>query len=391
MGEPSDALGGDVSARSPTHATTRDVDSEYRTLFECAPDAQLVTTADGRIVEANDRATHLLGAPRDRLCDLALESLVPVDERGALRQHVARLVRREWRGTSEWDTTIRPLHREPFTARLRACLVDLPAADTQRLQWSLHDVTVERSAGSTVPTTSGEASRRASRPDDDARWRHTFMTAAAHDLRSPLAGVRAFAETLLEREGELTRDQRQAFLARIVQATNRMTRLIDDLLELDGATQGRITAYRVPTDLGRLVHDVVDDVDAREHRVEAQVDDAPVLEVDPLRIRQVVTNLLENALAHTPEGTTVRVRATGTPDGGGLLVVEDDGPGVPVEVADRMFQPFVSHPTTADAPGSHGLGLSLVRLFVELHGGIVAHQRPEGGGARFVVDLPRSD
>lgn len=218
-------------------------------------------------------------------------------------------------------------------------------------------------------------------------WRTAFLAAASHDLRSPLAGIRAHAETLLERAHDLTDEQRTLFLQRILQTSDRLSALLDDLLDLDRATRGVVELQRVPTAVGAFVRDVVTDHPTRGREVEVVVADAPRVLADQLRLGQVLGELLDNALVHTPPDAAVTVIVAGH-RGGVRVVVEDDGPGVPEAVRDRLFAPFVSGGTdTAGEPHS-GIGLSLVELLVRLHGGEVHHEDRPGGGARFVVDLP---
>ena len=123
------------------------------------------------------------------------------------------------------------------------------------------------------------------------------------------------------------------------------------------------------------------------HEVAADVEDGLTGSFDDVRLGQIVANLLANALSHTPEGTSIRVAAHAT-DTGVRVVVEDTGPGVPQEVVDTLFSPFVTHPAYPGARGGTGLGLALVQLYAELHGGGAHLESPEDGGARFVVDLP---
>lgn len=219
-------------------------------------------------------------------------------------------------------------------------------------------------------------------------WRSAFLAAAAHDLRSPLSGIRAHAETLIERADDLSDDQRTSFLHRIVHTADRLSALLDDLLDLDRATRGAVELQRVPTAVGPFVREVVADHPTDDRAVEVSADDdLPEVLVDRRRFGQVVGQLLDNALAHTPPEATITVVVVGH-DVRVRVVVEDDGPGVPETVRDRLFVPFVS--AAPDGTGDHhsGIGLSLVDLLVRLHGGTVHHEDRPGGGARFVVDLP---
>jgi signal transduction histidine kinase len=169
--------------------------------------------------------------------------------------------------------------------------------------------------------------------------------------------------------------------------TGRLSRLIEDLLDVDRLASGLVTAYREPHDLVELVHRVIDGQPLAGRYLD--VDLQPITaSVDPVKLERVVANLLANAVRHRPAGARVRITVRRT-DGATLLVVEDDGPGVDPTYLEQTFEPFVQAPAQHDAPQpGTGLGLTLTREFVALHGGrITATNRP-GGGIRFEVVLP---
>ena len=140
------------------------------------------------------------------------------------------------------------------------------------------------------------------------------------------------------------------------------------------------------TDVGLLVQRVVDHADIRDRTVVVSADPVQV-NIDPSKLERILENLLSNEARHTPPGTHITVRA-GLIDEGILLEVEDDGPGIPPEARDRIFQPFAKgRQRSPDAPGA-GVGLALVAGFAELHGGRAWVEESESGGARFKVLIP---
>jgi signal transduction histidine kinase len=165
-----------------------------------------------------------------------------------------------------------------------------------------------------------------------------------------------------------------------------MRRLVADLLLLARADAGRAVPH-VPVDLGAVVVEAAAELEPVAVEHELTVDAAPgvVIEGAHDELHRLALNLMENAVKHTEAGTPVRaiVRADGQD---ALLIVEDDGPGVPDELAGRVFERFVRG--GSDRAGSSGLGLSIVRAVAETHGGTVALERSAGGGARFIVRLP---
>jgi PAS domain S-box-containing protein len=216
----------------------------------------------------------------------------------------------------------------------------------------------------------------------------TFLQAVSHDLRTPLTTVLGIALTL-ERRAGLPADDVADLLHRLSSNARKLDGLLADLLDLDRLARGTLSPRRQMIDIGELTRRVVDEVGvAADHTV---VVDAPAarIAVDAPKVERIVENLVVNAARHTAADTTIWVRVQ--PDSGGvLLVVEDEGPGVPVQLREQVFQPFRKGRNVADhAPGS-GIGLALVARFASLHGGRAWVQDRPGGGASFRVFLPHS-
>src|SRR6266540_1744994 len=220
--------------------------------------------------------------------------------------------------------------------------------------------------------------------------RTTILHGVTNALRTPLAAVLGFALTLARADLDLSVDESRDIAVRIAVNARKLDRLLTDLLDLDRLDRGIMEPARHPTDLGALVRRVVRDselaaqrdIDIRAHSVE--------LSLDPAKVERIVENLLANAVRHTPSGTRVWVRVEPV-GGGGLLTVEDDGPGVPEELRTEVFEPFRRGPDApSHAPGV-GVGLSLVARFAALHGGRAwVEGREGGGGASFRVFLSAS-
>lgn len=214
----------------------------------------------------------------------------------------------------------------------------------------------------------------------------TLLHAVSHDLKGPLAGILGAMQTIRrDDELHLTADEREALYEVIEHSGRKMNRLIDDLLDLDRIDRGKVHPQRRPTDVGELARRVVaDTAQLDDHPVRVRAD-AVMVEVDPSKVERVIENLLVNAARYTPPGTAVLVQVTARPDGIDL-VVEDDGPGIPDELKDVLFEPFRQG---EDSSGrGMGIGLSLVQRFAELHGGSARIEDAATGGARFVIELP---
>jgi two-component system sensor histidine kinase BaeS len=214
--------------------------------------------------------------------------------------------------------------------------------------------------------------------------RRGLLADVTHELRTPLSVVRGNLEAIAD--GVYAADE--ARLGALIEQTRVMARLLDDLQLLSTAESGTLRLEREPTDLGALAADVVAAFAPRagEAQVELTADAAalPPLDVDPVRIRQLLENLVANALRHTPAGGRVTVAVAG--DGSAVeLVVTDTGPGIAAEELDRVFDRYAR---SADSGGS-GLGLAIARGLVTAHGGTIVAERAAAGGAAFRVRLPQ--
>ncbi|WP_100448358.1 sensor histidine kinase [Glycomyces xiaoerkulensis] len=224
------------------------------------------------------------------------------------------------------------------------------------------------------------------RAHDSERRMREFIADASHELRTPLTNVRGYSELVRANPG-MPENERQHYIGQIEEAAKRMGLLVGDLLHLARLDQERPVETE-PVDLALLGHEAVSShsVVAEDYRFEFEsVPGAPTVVVaDRARMRQVIDNLLSNAVRHTPPGTTVTV-AVAAEDDEVVLRVADDGPGMESEVADRVFERFFRSDGVTH-PGS-GLGLAIVAAIVRSHGGSVSVRSEPGGGTEFTVRL----
>jgi signal transduction histidine kinase len=221
-----------------------------------------------------------------------------------------------------------------------------------------------------------------------------FVADASHELRTPLTSVLANLELLAD---ELHGDQGDAARSAL-RSSQRMRRLVADLLLLARTDVGRVVAHE-PCDLAQIVVEAAGELGSvsEAHDIELDVGRAGPIIVEGARdeLHRLTINLIENALRHTPPGSEIRIstRVVGVPGSGAgatggqaELIVEDNGPGVPSDLAPTLFERFVRG--AGDRGGSFGLGLAIVRAVAESHGGSVRLEDRLPHGARFVVDLP---
>ncbi len=373
----------DVTERKQTEQALRDAAAKFQTLAEQIPAVtyieQLGETA--MPIYMSPQYEAILGfTPEERLATPGLwESRLHPEDRDRVLAEVAAMSDHVGR----WSLEYRMLHRDGHAVWLRDEAVLVRAADGTPLfhQGVLFDISDSKLAEQELERALDEL-RRADEIKD------AFLTAVSHDLRTPLSTILGNAITL-EHGDELglSSADRAELLHALAGKARRLTDLITDLLDMDRLSRGAIEPRFAPDEIGGLVARLVRDTDALGGR-RVELDVWPVVAVvDRAMVERIVENLLVNAAKHTPADATVWVRVH--PLGTGVeLVVEDDGPGVPETLRDRLFRPFERGPSaTPHAPGV-GLGLSLVARFAELHGGRAWVGERPGGGASFHVVLP---
>ncbi|MEA2662934.1 MAG: two-component system, OmpR family, sensor histidine kinase KdpD [Chloroflexota bacterium] len=218
-----------------------------------------------------------------------------------------------------------------------------------------------------------------------------LLGAVSHELRTPLASIMASAGSLRQKDVTWSDAERDQFHESIEQEVKRLDRLVGELLDLSRIDAGHLVLQRQYHALDALVDDVLGRLrhTTEAHRIRVDVpEDLPPVSVDYLRIDQVLSNLLENAVRYAPPGTLIEI--AGRVENGALRIeVTDEGPGVAGEDRERVFAPFhrLERGDRGPVKGA-GLGLAIARRLVEAHGGRIWVEAGPGRGARFVVTLP---
>jgi signal transduction histidine kinase len=231
-----------------------------------------------------------------------------------------------------------------------------------------------------------QALRQADRHKDE------FIAMLGHELRSPLAAISSAAELLQATDESGERRWSEEVIQR---QTRQISRLVDDLLDISRISSGKLVIHRQPTDLRPIVERAVDVVrplvEEREQSIFVELESRPLpLDADPARVEQILVNLLTNAAKYT--GPNGKITLNATRDGAGQIVIRitDNGVGIDPEMLGKVFDLFTQVDRTLDqSRGGLGLGLTLVRRLVELHGGqVAAHSEGLGRGSQFVIRLP---
>ena len=350
---------------------SRRVDSTrtgLRSLADYYPDGILGATRDGVVTILNAHGAALLGVDVEEAAGLPLsEVLKLLDQDG-----------RTWLHVNQPFESISTVRGVPEQSWLNAAGEEV--LTTARL---VRDEPLGRVLGIAVGLRSGRGRAILDRERSD------LVATVAHELRSPLTGVKGFVQALLNRWDKLSDDQRKLMLETVNADADRLARLIAELLDVARIDTGRLQLYPRPSSAQVLVGRVVASIEsgtARTITLESE-DDLPEVFADPDKFTQVVTNLVENAVRHGLGTVTVHLRARHADIPGVRIMVDDEGDGIPAELRKRVFTKFW---TTGESGGS-GLGMYIVGGLSRAHGGHVTITEAPGGGARVIVDWPTAD
>jgi len=376
----------DITRRNLTQKKLRETESRYRALVEQIPAVLYVDEPNDRdkTLYISPQVEPILGLPVYEWLEdhnLWYNHLHPDDRELAYRTYRSGV--RNGRPFSHEYRLQTPLG----TIWIRDDAVVLSQDDGRVLvQGVMFDITEEKVAEATLLESEAREREAASQLRALDAMKNTFLAAVSHELRSPLTAVLGLALTLEMQTLEPA--EAEDLLHRLAANARKLDRLLTDLLDIDRLSRGIVTPQLHPTDIGALVRRTIEAADFLGDRHVLVEADPVVVSVDRGKIERIVENLLVNTVRHTTGETQVWVRVRSSVDGGVLLVVEDDGPGIPKGIREAIFEPFRQGPTkSAHSPGT-GIGLSLVLQFAQLHGGRAWVQDRQGGGASFHVAIP---
>ncbi len=362
-------IGGRVRRRGDLVAALHSEAARHRALFDAAPEGIMTFDRDGIIRNANPAAHRLFGYGKGRLIGISgADTLAPYDRERAL----AAMVDPENIAKGGLQAEYAGLHATGATFPMQASLTYAPPGEEWFTQVFIRDISRQR---------------------DAERLKDEFVSTVSHELRTPLTSI-AGSLGLIAGGAVGALPEKAARLIAIAQSNSqRLVRLINDVLDMEKLTSGSLPFHIVETSLKDVAERSMEMTRgyADQLGVELTLEAGETgLEVrgDPDRLIQVVTNLLSNAAKYSPRGEAVRVRVQG--DGASThLTVADKGPGVPEAFRDRIFSRFAQADAT-DARGKSGtgLGLYIAKEIVERHGGRLWFESPKGGGAIFHLELP---
>jgi PAS domain S-box-containing protein len=366
----------DVDDQHRAEGALRRSDERMHLAVEASPTGMLLVNASGKIVMANSRSAEMFGYEgSSALVGSGIDGLVPVGARdGHQRLRADYMIAPSARPMGPG----RELHarrRDGTEFPVEIGLTPLDTDEGPLVLASVLDITERKRAEDALQRANQELQQK-------NREIEQFVYAVSHDLKAPLVTCEGFLGILRKRLDQDDRSGVDECVTRVHRATRRMGEMIDDILRL--SRLGKLTQELEPVSLGPLIQQVVADLPAafEEHRVQVDVgDDLPVVRGNRNALQEVLENLLTNAFKYgrSSSGGSVRIGAKDFP-GEHRVFIEDDGPGIPLESREAIFQMY--HRLEDDTEGT-GMGLAIVLRIMQLHGGRAWVDDGRSGGARF--------
>jgi len=374
------------------------VDSLHRfsELLESAPDAILELDSEGRIMLLNRMAEQLFGYTRGELLGQTVETLVPEALRGAHHRHRTEYLDQPVTRPMGSGLKLEARRKDGSHFPVEISLSPGKSVTGFRVTAIIRDVTERRQMEDQLRVVQEkyvhELELRNKESEQANQLKTEFLSNMSHELRSPLHTIIGFSELLAEElEGSLN-DKQQRFIGHILRDSQHLLDLINDLLDLTKIEAGRLELQHEAFPIKAVIEETISSVrpraTAKSVEIPTDVSIPTVVFADRLRLKQILHNLLTNAVKFTPNGGKVRVEA-GHRDRFAEISVSDTGIGIPEDQHQAVFDKFYQV-RTATKGGSEGtgLGLAITKRLIELHGGSIWLQSELGKGSRFTFTIP---
>ncbi|QDL11758.1 PAS domain-containing sensor histidine kinase [Brasilonema octagenarum UFV-E1] len=361
----------------------------YQELFDFAPDGYLVTNTDGKILQANQAATQLLNISKSFLIGKALVNFVPEEERRAFRNQFSGLS--DIGRMQEWEIRLQARQGNIFDASLSVTPVFAPQDKFQGLRWLVRDITSRKQAEEKLRLIQKENLEL----QEVAHIKTQMMSVLSHELRTPLNSILGFSQLLLQRYYNLFPVELRDMIERIIKSGKHLLALIENMLDFSKLERDKLELNPEEFNLVELVRASTEELRCLAEQknlslvLHANIEN-PIVINDSVRLRQILVNLISNAIKFTDTGG-VFVEVQQRNQHQVVLMVKDTGIGIPESELAHIFQEFwqVDKSTTRKY-GGIGLGLAIADKLVRLMNGRITVESTINQGSTFRIQLPRN-
>ena len=368
----------------------RVADNRFRGVIESAPDAMVIVSDNGAIELVNGQVIRLFGYEREELIGQPIEVLMPLRYRGRHPEHRRRFVRSPRLRPMGANLQLSALRKDGTEFPVEISLSPIESDGIVSVCATIRDVTARRQVEQSQRLAAEREREASARLREVDRLRTDFLATVSHELRTPLTAIKGFAEWLMGSWDTTDEARKRDMIQRIHHAGGRLDFLIQDLLDFSRLERGKLRIDLAPHRLAGLVEESLrNTATALEgNEVDDGIDPDLEVMVDKGAILRVIENLLTNAAKFSPRGSTIHLSAETSPTTV-VLSVRDEGVGIPEEEHEKVFDRFYRSPATATSAPGTGIGLAIVKHFVEAQGGTVELRSVVEEGCDFRVSLPR--
>lgn len=370
----------DITERYQMEEALRSAAQKWRATFDGIGEAICLTDVTDKIIQCNQAFAELIGIPFNEIISHKYEEFI------AFTEPVSKNPLETMRTTPE-----RQIHSYQRNDRWFNLIIDPVFDENNHFNGTvtiLSDITQSKNAAEKLQQAFQLETELRRKLEEEMRRRIEFTRALVHELKTPLTPILASSELLTE---ELTEEPYLSLAKNVNKGAINLNRRIDELLDLARGEVGLLTLNLQPVDTSSLFEEVIEYMrpvaTGNKQALISEIPPLPVIYGDEERIRQILINLLDNALKYTPAGGQITVRA-GAEDGRVVVEVQDTGGGIDEEDQKRLFQPYHRLEGDRERFSGLGLGLSLVKRLVELHGGAMSLRSRKGAGSTFSFALP---
>lgn len=365
-----------------------------RGILESLPDPTILVNQEGRITLASPQTERVFGYAPDELIGQPVEILMPERYRSVHGQHMRGFFEAPRMRPMGTGLELSAQRKDGREFPIEVSLSPLESENQQAVLAVIRDITERKQAEEAIAQRSIELEKANEALRTADRYKDEFLSVISHELRTPLNFITGFTSILEDEVAGPINETQRKYLGKIMNGADRMLELVNNLLDMSRIQAGKLHIEPLQTAYRPILEDAL--APLRPLSAQKQLSltlEAPAdleAEVDPRRIVQVLTNLVDNAIKFTPTGGEIRIRVRG--EGDGILTeVSDTGPGISEEGIEKLFKPFsqVDMSSTRRVGGT-GLGLTISKALVEAHGGQIGVRSRLGAGSTFWFWLPRS-
>lgn len=371
-----------------THYSLAQERQRYQELFDQAPDGYIVTNIEGKIQTANIAAAEMLNIPKHFLVGKLLINFIPESERRAFRSLLLRLHQCE--RVNEWETRIIPRHSSEIYVSISITTVTDEKGKAQGWRWMLRDITERKQTEEKLRAVQIQNLQL----EEAAKLKSQFMSIMSHELRTPLHAILGFANLLQRQVQQWSSSSSPMMLEKIINNGKHLLTLIEDMLDLSKLESNRLKLQLQQFNLVELVTSTINELRPIAEKknlilnLNIEIENNIVIN-DSIRIKQILVNLLDNAIKFTETGS-ININVKELPSNKLSICIRDTGIGISQEDLKYIFQAFRQiNQTTVRKYNGTGLGLAIIDHLVRLMQGTISVTSTVGEGSTFCVELPK--